>query len=154
MTTLLLSEPAQHSLIRDEDGTFSGGWPGKGSILSRAEFFSANSFFGIAYKDPVNIPTGKSFWYPNLPAKMRSDSQGQLLNVTARWLSNGFGIERSDCSLQPDWNAWLCFNLSSYRMMVLESMDADHETRRIRSSCGSIMQSRNDEWLLPCMSLI
>jgi hypothetical protein len=51
---------AQNELIRDEDGTFLGG--NGGSIISRAEVFSSNSFFGIQYSDPINRPANQSFW--------------------------------------------------------------------------------------------
>jgi hypothetical protein len=62
---------AQNAFIRDEDGTFLGG--DGGAILARAEVFSSNSFFGIPYSDPINSPPDVPFWYPNLPAVMRSD---------------------------------------------------------------------------------
>jgi hypothetical protein len=65
------SHDAQNAFIRDEDGTFLGG--DGGAILARAEVFSSNSFFGIPYTDPVNRPADVPFWYPNLPAVMRSD---------------------------------------------------------------------------------
>jgi hypothetical protein len=61
----------QNAFIRDEDGTFLGGEGG--AVLARAELFSNNSFFGIPYADPVNRPPDQPFWYPNLPAVMRSD---------------------------------------------------------------------------------
>jgi hypothetical protein len=72
--------------------------------------------------------------YPNLPVAMRSDRSGQLLNVTRSWLSAGFGISRTGCTLEQAWNAWRCPSgpASSYRMLVLENLDADNEIRRIR----------------------
>jgi hypothetical protein len=121
---------SQHALIRDEDGTFLGG--NGGSILSRAELFSDNSFFGQPYSDPVNKPVNTSFWYPNLPATMRSDKKGNIVNVTSKWLKGGFGLSRAGCELETAWNAWRCVTSTSYRMMVIENLDADREIRRIR----------------------
>jgi hypothetical protein len=120
----------QHALIRDEDGTFLGS-PEAGAIISRAEVFSENSFFGLPYNDPVNRPNA-TFWYPNLPAAMRSDRSGRLLNLTEAWLLGGWGIPRAGCTLMPAWNAWKCSQASgSYRMLTIENMDADSEIRRI-----------------------
>jgi hypothetical protein len=119
----------QHALIRDEDGTFLGN-SGGGSIISRAEAFSENSFFGLPYNDPVNRPN-TTFWYPNLPAAMRSDRAGKLINVTETWLFGGWGISRSGCTLVLAWNAWNCSTPDSYRMLTIENMDPDHEIRRI-----------------------
>jgi len=60
VTSNLLCNRIQHVLIRDEDGTFLGG--NGGAIISRAELFSSNSFFGMPYSDPVNRPSNQSFW--------------------------------------------------------------------------------------------
>ncbi len=116
--------------MRDEDGTFLGG--DGGSVLARAEMFSANSFFGLPYRDPVNRPTNATFWYPNLPTVMRSDRNGNIVNVSSQWLSGGYGLSRTGCDLQISWNAWRCLTPTSYRMLVVENMDADREIRRVR----------------------
>jgi hypothetical protein len=102
-----------------------------GSILARAESFSTTSFFGLPYYDIVNTPKTR-WWYPNLPTIMRSDTSGKVVNVTAAWLTGGYGISRAGCSLVSQWNAWKCSTPTSYRMMVVEDMDADNEMRRIR----------------------
>jgi hypothetical protein len=130
LTFLDLSPNPQHALIRDDDGTFLGG--NGGSILSRAEVFSGNSFFGLPYKDAINQPGNNSFWYPNLPSTMRADKKGNVINVTFQWLTGGFGLSRAGCDLQSDWNAWRCLTSTSYRMLVIENRDADREVRRIR----------------------
>ncbi len=116
--------------MRDEDGTFLG--EKGGSVLSRAELFSANSFFGLPYNDQVNRPANSTFWYPNLPTIMRSDRKGNIVNVSSQWLSGGYGLSRAGCELKKDWNAWLCLTSTSYRMLVVENMDPDHEIRRVR----------------------
>lgn len=71
---------------------------------------------------------------------MRSDRTGAIVNVTRTWLSGGYGISRSGCTLEPIWNAWRCpaGSASSYRMLVLENLDADKEIRRIRLSYQSV----------------
>jgi hypothetical protein len=117
-------------LIRDEDGTFFGDSVG-GSIISRADLFSENSFFGNPYNDLINKPDA-AFWYPNLPVAMRTDRSGRLLNVTETWLFGGWGISRSNCTLVTAWNAWKCPSTNNnHRMLTIENMDPDHEIRRI-----------------------
>ena len=59
------------------------------------------------------------------------DEKGRRINVTSKWLSGGFGIERTSCTLKPSWNAWSCPGKRTYRMLVIENMDEDHEIRRI-----------------------
>lgn len=40
------------------------------------------------------------------------------------------GVIRSDCTYVRSWQAYKCFGLD-YRMLVIESLDADTETRRL-----------------------
>ena len=78
--------------------------------------------------------------YPNLPTVMRSDRTGAAINVTRTWAWNGLGLPRIGCVLEPAWNAWTCpidNGASTYRMLVLENLDADKETRRIRCTTGT-----------------
>jgi hypothetical protein len=58
------------------------------------------------------------------------DAKGRPVNVTSKWLSSGWGIERRNCTLMPAWNAWSCSE-KNYCMMVIENMDRDHVDRRI-----------------------
>ena len=51
--------------------------------------------------------------------------------MTDAWLSGGWGIPRSGCTVVPAWNAWRCSTADSYRMLTIENMDSDHEIRRI-----------------------
>lgn len=124
----------RNSLVRDDDGTLFSTTAlssSKGAAISRGDFFNQGSFFGIKYNDPMNIPA-QPWWYPNLPSVMRTDSTGNPVNVTASWLRNGYGIPRQGCSLSGD--GWICPQIpttKSYRMLVVESMDEDHEIRRI-----------------------
>ena len=100
------------------------------SILARADVFNEGSFFGLPYKDGLNIPE-TPWWYPNVPAVMRTDRRGNPVAVNETWLSGGWGIHRSGCTLANEWNAFKCLSGTSYRRLVIESMDPDHEIRRV-----------------------
>jgi hypothetical protein len=78
---------------------------------------------------------GGSDRYPNLPTAMRSDRSGNLININKTWTWGGLGIPRTGCQLRSAWNAWSCSSddgAASYRMLVIENLDDDKETRRIR----------------------
>lgn len=62
---------------------------------------------------------------------MRTDKEGNVVDLSGSWLQNGFGLHTAGCILNLAWNAWSCLNGLSYRRLVLESMDDDHEIRRI-----------------------
>lgn len=51
--------------------------------------------------------------------------------VNGTWLRGGWGIHRSNCTLVKEWNAFKCLSGASYRRLVIESMDPDHEIRRV-----------------------
>lgn len=125
----------RHFFVRDLDGSVLGrfGATAGGSVFSRAEYFSNTSFFGFPYNSPLDIPADQSWWYPNLPTVMRSDADGQRVNVSTKWLSHGYGHSRDGCVLNNDWNAWMCSGTSVVepRMLVIENMDNDHEIRRV-----------------------
>lgn len=40
------------------------------------------------------------------------------------------GVVRKNCTYMESWQSYKCFGLN-YRMMVIESLDADTETRRL-----------------------
>ena len=85
-------------------------------------------------RPPARLRGASARRYPALPVAMRSDRSGAMFNVTQAWLRGGFGISRAGCTLQPAWNAWRCPRevVASHRMLVIESLDVDRETRRIR----------------------
>ena len=68
--------------------------------------------------------------YPNVPQQMWTDKAGNLLNMSSTWLSKGFGIPRQNCWLQEAWDCWVC-PFANYSRLILESMDPDHNIRRI-----------------------
>jgi len=124
----------RNSLVRDEDGTLLlGGSSTYSSVVSRGEFFNSNNFFGLEYGHPMNKPTDRAYWYPNLPVTMRTDRSGSPVNVSSSWLRRGYGIPHTGCNLVKDgMNGWKCLDTSiSHRMLVVENMDADHEIRRV-----------------------
>ena len=41
------------------------------------------------------------------------------------------GIYMDGCSFENDWNAYSCGNSVNYKMVSIESMDWDFETRRL-----------------------
>jgi len=139
----------RQALINDDDGTLLGT---PGAILARADKFSEGSFFGLPFKDEVNAPYMQSTfkpswvtgapegsssevgwgntWYPNVPAVMWVDKSGQPVSMSETWLKEGFGISRDGCTRMDAWNGWKCPN-ARYTRLVIESMDRDHEIRRI-----------------------
>jgi hypothetical protein len=137
----------KQAFIIDEDGSLVGGTGG--AILPRAEKFSKGSFFGLPFKDTENkaymernftpswaagsdqaVGWGKNGWYPNVPQVMWSNKNGQLLQMAKTWLEKGFGIARDGCTYMEAWNGWKCPE-RFYHRLVIESMDADHEIRRV-----------------------
>lgn len=40
------------------------------------------------------------------------------------------GVVRKDCAYMNSWQSYKCFGLN-YRMLVIESLDSDTETRRL-----------------------
>lgn len=40
------------------------------------------------------------------------------------------GVIRDNCTYMPPWQSYKCFGLN-YRMLVIESLDSDTETRRL-----------------------
>ena len=139
----------RQALISDGDGTLLGQ---PGAVLPRADKFSEGSFFGLPFKDEVNAPYMQSTftpswvtgapegsssevgwgntWYPNVPAVMWVDKSGQPVSMAETWLKRGFGIARDGCTRMDAWNGWKCPN-ARYTRLVIESMDKDHEIRRI-----------------------
>jgi cysteine-rich repeat protein len=118
----------RHGLVRFDEA--DGALWNVTSILARADVFNEGSFFGLPYKDGLNIPE-TPWWYPNVPAVMRTDRRGNPVAVNETWLRGGWGIHRSGCTLANEWNAFKCHSGASYRRVVIESMDPDHEIRRV-----------------------
>ncbi len=65
-----------------------------------------------------------------IPAVALADANGQQINISSIYPYRG--ISRAPtCSYQPAYQMYLCPNTTNYRMLIIESMDADTETRRL-----------------------
>ena len=65
-----------------------------------------------------------------IPKTLLANSNGSF--IPANQVYNHLGIVRDEslCSYQTNWNAYKCHELE-YRMLIIESMDNDTETRRL-----------------------
>ncbi|XP_076157842.1 PKHD1 like 1, tandem duplicate 1 [Alosa pseudoharengus] len=101
------------TLLRDEDGTFLGA---VGTVVPQSEFeWDGDARHGLGdYRIPKVMLT-----YLNgsrIPVKQIAPNKGV--------------IRDSSCTYVPLWQSYGCFGLN-YRMLAIESLDADTETRRL-----------------------
>ncbi|CAF3091006.1 unnamed protein product [Rotaria socialis] len=100
-------------LLIDEDGTLFGQ---PSSVFSDSEHFWGNQQHGVG-----------DF---RIPSVALADSTGQMINISSIYPYRG--ISRGPtCAYQPSWQMYLCTNAIDYRMLIMESMDSDTETRRL-----------------------
>ena len=59
-----------------------------------------------------------------------ANQTGQMININAQYPYRGIG-HSSACTYQASYQMYLCPNVVDYRMLIIESMDADTETRRL-----------------------
>lgn len=64
-----------------------------------------------------------------IPVSLRQNLNGTVIPASAKYPNKGI-VRDSSCSLMPSWRAWKCTNVR-HRMMVIESLDADTEVRRL-----------------------
>jgi hypothetical protein len=65
-----------------------------------------------------------------IPSVALADSSGQMININIQYPYRG--ISRAPgCVYQPSWQMYLCPNTTDYRMLIIENMDSDTETRRL-----------------------
>ncbi|XP_019623376.1 PREDICTED: fibrocystin-L-like [Branchiostoma belcheri] len=103
----------KETLIDDEDGSFLGS---VGTVIPEAEFeWDGDRRRGLGdYR---------------IPKMMLTDTQGRRLDVNV--VAPNKGIVRDDsCTYKSDWQAWKCHDID-YEMLIIESMDADTELRRL-----------------------
>ncbi|XP_057684607.1 fibrocystin-L-like [Corythoichthys intestinalis] len=100
------------TLLRDEDGSLLGA---VGSVVPQSEFeWDGDPRRGLGdYRIPKVLLT-----YPN----------GSRIPVEQ--IAPNKGIIRKNCEYKSAWQAYECTELN-YRMLVIESLDADTETRRL-----------------------
>jgi hypothetical protein len=61
---------------------------------------------------------------------MRYSPTGQRVNTSKTHPYRGISRTNS-CSLQPTWGMYICQENSDYRMLIIESMDEEGDTRRL-----------------------
>ena len=117
----------KHILINDVDGTLLGntvqGGGSGGSIIARAEYFS----HALNWESTWHKKNPKS-----LPSQMLVNPKNKNVPFQSSDVVEEFGIVRTGCSYQQQWNAHLCGGGATslkHRMVVVESLDGDHETR-------------------------
>ncbi|OWF48083.1 fibrocystin-L-like [Mizuhopecten yessoensis] len=101
------------ALIRDEDGSFLGT---KGAVLSQSEW-------------EWNGDPRRGLGDHRIPKEMLTNLTGERINVSD--IAPHKGIIRNDkCQIREAWQAYECHDLN-YEMLIIESLDADTETRRL-----------------------
>ncbi|XP_062385127.1 fibrocystin-L-like [Sardina pilchardus] len=101
------------SLLRDEDGTFLGA---VGTVVPQSEFeWDGDARHGLGdYR---------------IPKVMLTYLNGSRIPVDQIAPNKGV-IRDSSCAYKPLWQSYECFGLN-YRLLAIESLDADTETRRL-----------------------
>ena len=65
-----------------------------------------------------------------IPSAALANLTGNLININISY--PGRGISRaSSCVYQASYQMYVCHNTTDYRMLIIESMDSDTETRRL-----------------------
>lgn len=100
-------------LVVDTDGTL---FNGPSSVFSNAASLWGNLQHGVGDN--------------RIPRVALSNLTGHRINISS--IYPGRGISRTNsCILQPPWGMYQCNNTVNYRMLIIESMDADTERRRL-----------------------
>ena len=101
------------NLLSDLDGTFLGK---PGAVISESEWEWGSQQRGLG-----------DF---RLPKDMLSAENGSMLNPSFVYKYRGIVREEDRCEYQPMWQAHKCHGLD-YKMLIIESMDNDTESRRL-----------------------
>ena len=100
-------------LLTDLDGSFLGE---PGVAFSQSEWQWNNRSRGLGdYRIPIEALV---------------DSNDRYKNMTDVYTYTGIVRDEQLCSLENDWEAWHCTNMTM-KLLVIESMDSDAETRRL-----------------------
>lgn len=101
------------ALLTDIDGTFLGS---SGFVFSQSEFGWGDQSRGLGDfripKEALNAPNGS------------------MLKVSDVYSYPGIVRDEQLCQYKSFWQAYECHNLT-YKMLIIESMDSDSETRRL-----------------------
>ncbi|CAF3925163.1 unnamed protein product [Rotaria sp. Silwood2] len=101
------------ALLIDMDGTFFGQ---PGSAISQAEYLWGDQQHGIG-----------DF---RIPFVALSNMTGHQINISATYPYRGINLAPT-CAYESAWQMYFCNNTLDYRMLIIESMDPDTETRRL-----------------------
>jgi hypothetical protein len=102
------------NLLTDSDGTFLG--TAGATVISQSEYGWGGQDRGLGdYR---------------IPYQALADSNGQALSPSQIYSYPGIVRDQSQCSYKNSWQAYKCNGLD-YRMLVIESMDNDTESRRL-----------------------
>ena len=103
-------------LIRDQDGSFTGG-SGLHTMVSRSEL-------GWGERNP-----DRGISDLRIPRTMLANVDGTKKDAAATFPNKGI-YRGSTCDWKPEWNSYSCRGID-HLMMVMESLDADTEVRRL-----------------------
>ncbi len=103
------------NLLKDLDGSLLGG-NGGSSVISQSEFGWGDQKRGLG-----------DF---RIPKEMLSYPNGSLMEMANVYKHPGVVRDEETCVYVPDWQAYKCQDVH-YEMLIIESMDADTETRRL-----------------------
>jgi len=113
-------EGLQQVLINDLDGSFSG------LVQSGDDTATDTIYYNVFSESEFN--NARARWM--IPITMLTRHDGA--RIAESDLAIGRGIGRTDgCELDTSWQAYRCRSTLNYRMLVVESMDPDTETRSL-----------------------
>ena len=101
-------------VLNDLDGSFLGQ---SGSVFSESEW----QWVG----DPA-----RGLGDYRIPKEALADKNGHMKNIFDVYKYRGIVRDESLCEYVADWEAWHCNNMTM-KILVIESMDSDTETRRL-----------------------
>ena len=101
------------ALFIDTDGTLFGS---PSSVFSQAEYDWGDQSHGVG---DYRIPT-----------VALADSNGLQINISGPYPARGIS-RAAGCSYQSSYQMYVCPSITNYRMLIIESMDSDTETRRL-----------------------
>ena len=101
-------------IISDKDGTYFGS---VGVAVSQSEF-------------EWNGDRARGLGDYRIPKEALADSNGRLRNISDVYKYTGGVRDESLCTYVDDWQAYHC-NSMDMKLMIIESMDADTEERRL-----------------------
>ncbi|CAF0756351.1 unnamed protein product [Brachionus calyciflorus] len=101
------------NLLTDEDGSFLGR---SGTVISQSEFEWGSQQRGLG-----------DF---RIPKEALAATNGSMLPINEVYTYRGIVREEDKCVYRTTWQAYECQNIE-HKMLLIESMDPDTETRRI-----------------------